>query len=178
MQETKHLRAIASAASLAHRYPPTAGSLCHECSHHVPGICAALANILEPCLGLKKNRLSTQQRRTADLESYRNHLCSPSTAQGQPLDAGTRPGDVSVDCIQCAWLMQQVALLGSLLVLACGQCSICLSSADRECRELLGQVESCGRLSGALHVGTLVERSAQCEVVVGSDWQLNGSLQR
>jgi hypothetical protein len=26
-------------------------------------------------------------------------------------------------------------------------------------------------------VGTLVARSAQCEVVVGTDWQLNGSLQ-
>jgi hypothetical protein len=27
-------------------------------------------------------------------------------------------------------------------------------------------------------VETLVARSAQCEVVVGKDWQLNGSLQR
>jgi hypothetical protein len=62
--------------------------------------------------------------------------------------------------------MQQVALLGGLLVMACGQCSICLFIAEAQCRELLGQVEFCGRLSGVFQTPQTCRELNDCGMYV------------
>jgi hypothetical protein len=135
----RHLNSIVSHLRLLQTQSIASGLLLHGCYPNVHRICEALAGSLMFCLGFETHRVLVEHSSTVSRDKpskFRSFLSSSEEAEDQFSDNWEQTGSSFENSMVCVWIQQQAALLGSMLVLACGRCSICQFQAYKACREL------------------------------------------